>query len=155
MNQRQTGLIIVVLSIIMFITLVFLTIELKNAYAELHKICPLPEGICPFNKALPTPSIFAFIFVILTAAFGIYLIFEKKETSKAKIKELKISLKELNKDEKKILELVADEGAIFQATLAEKAVMSKVKVTRILDTLEGKGLIERKRRGMSNVVILK
>ena len=33
--------------------------------------------------------------------------------------------------------------------------MTKVKVTRILDKLEGRGLVERKRRGMTNVVMLK
>jgi uncharacterized membrane protein len=33
--------------------------------------------------------------------------------------------------------------------------MTKVKVSRILDSLETKNLLERRRRGMSNVVVLK
>ena len=33
--------------------------------------------------------------------------------------------------------------------------MSKVKITRILDKLEASGLVERKRRGMTNVVMAK
>ena len=33
--------------------------------------------------------------------------------------------------------------------------LNKVKITRILDKLEGMGILERKRRGMTNVVILK
>ena len=47
------------------------------------------------------------------------------------------------------------QGTIFQPDLADKTGFSKVKVTRILDRLEGKQLIERKRRGMTNVVVLK
>lgn len=151
MNQRQAGLIIIVLSILILVTTIFLTIELKNAYAELHKSCNLPEGICPFTKTLPTPSIFGFIIVALLALFGFYLIFSKKE----KGRKPKINMAGLKKEEKSILKEVANEGAIFQATLVEKTGLSKVKVTRILDILEGKGFIERKRRGMSNVIILK
>ena len=44
---------------------------------------------------------------------------------------------------------------MFQSSLVNETKLSKVKVTRILDRLEGKSLIERKRRGMSNVIILK
>ena len=44
---------------------------------------------------------------------------------------------------------------MFQADLVDKCGFGKVKVTRILDGLENKGLVERKRRGMSNIVILK
>ena len=31
----------------------------------------------------------------------------------------------------------------------------KVKITRVIDRLEGKNLIERRRRGMTNVVVFK
>jgi uncharacterized membrane protein len=44
---------------------------------------------------------------------------------------------------------------LFQAELIEKTDFNKVKVSRILDKLEGKGLIERRRRGMTNLVLLK
>jgi len=33
--------------------------------------------------------------------------------------------------------------------------LGKVKVSRILDKLEGKGLVETKTRGMTNVILLK
>ncbi len=59
-------------------------------------------------------------------------------------------------EEKKIYNILnGAEGAIFQAELVEKSGYSKVKVSRILDRLEGKGLVERKRRGMTNIVIAK
>jgi uncharacterized membrane protein len=61
-----------------------------------------------------------------------------------------------NEDERKIYKLIMDEnGVIFQAQLVEKSNFSKGKVTLILDRLEARGLLERKRHGMSNVVMLK
>ena len=40
------------------------------------------------------------------------------------------------------------------ADLIEKTGFGKAKMTRIIDRLEGKGFVERKRRGMTNVVVL-
>jgi len=73
----------------------------------------------------------------------------------------KIEAKEIKKEfdlapeEKTVFELVQATGTIFQSELVEKTQFSKVKITRILDRLEGKGLVERRRRGMTNVIILK
>ena len=62
----------------------------------------------------------------------------------------------LDKDEKKVIDLLLNEGnAVFQASLMEKLEIGKVKTTRLLDKLEAKQLIERKRRGMNNIVVLK
>jgi uncharacterized membrane protein len=44
---------------------------------------------------------------------------------------------------------------MFQSDIIEKTKLNKVKITRILDSLEAQNLIERKRRGMTNLVILK
>ena len=91
------------------------------------------------------------IAIIITA---LYLIFFAKEKNKEKQKE--INLDNFSEDEKILLkEIINAEGSIFQSELTEKTNMNKVKITRILDRLEGKGKIERKRRGMTNVVILK
>lgn len=107
-------------------------------------------------------------FVIL---IGIYLIFFSKEEKlvvrvkkiKEKIEPKKITkenykrvLDGLSSDEKAVFEKIIDaKGTIFQFDLANNTKFNKVKVTRILDKLEGRGLIDRKRRGMSNVVILR
>jgi uncharacterized membrane protein len=114
-------------------------------------------------------SIGVMVFVILV---GLYLIFFAKEeriteTKIVKVKE-QIKPKEITKenyqkvmselvdDEKLVLEKIIEaEGTIFQSDLVDKSGFTKVKVTRILDKLEGKAIIERKRRGMTNVVILK
>ncbi|MGV8171209.1 MAG: helix-turn-helix transcriptional regulator [Candidatus Woesearchaeota archaeon] len=76
-----------------------------------------------------------------------------KKFDKAHFKDV---LETLDKDARIVLEkVIANNGSIFQSQLVEDLGLSKVKTTRILDRLEGKGMIERKRRGMTNVVLLK
>jgi uncharacterized membrane protein len=64
--------------------------------------------------------------------------------------------KTLKKDEQKIYEEILDsDGIVLQSELVEKTELSKSTVSRCLDALEGRGMIERKRKGMSNLVLLK
>ena len=61
-----------------------------------------------------------------------------------------------NPDEKRIISLIIDEGGtIFQSQLVDRSGYSKSKVSLILDRLEAKKILERKRRGMSNAIVLK
>ena len=67
-----------------------------------------------------------------------------------------IAIDALDKTEKEVIKLLQNEGgAIFQASLMEKMNIGKVKTTRLLDKLEAKQLIERKRRGMNNMIVLR
>jgi len=62
----------------------------------------------------------------------------------------------LGDDERRIYEAVLDAGGFMgQSELVQKVSMSKTTVSRSLDILESRGLLERRRRGMSNVVVLK
>ena len=64
--------------------------------------------------------------------------------------------KTLKEDEQKIYEAIIESGGIIeQSELPEKTGISKASVSRALDLLESKGLIERRRRGMRNIVLLK
>jgi uncharacterized membrane protein len=66
------------------------------------------------------------------------------------------TLKGLIDDEYAIYKGICDgRGEILQKTLSEKTCLSGVKVTRVLNRLEQKGLIERKSHGMTNKVVLK
>jgi uncharacterized membrane protein len=88
---------------------------------------------------------------VVTSKFGGKI--EVKEINKEHYEDV---LNTLKPNEKQILEQVIEaKGTIFQSEIVEKTEFSRVKVTRVLDSLEGKGLIERKRRGMTNVVVLK
>lgn len=91
---------------------------------------------------------------------GIYLLlFSTKESPapKSEIKTTqKIEVTKLPEEERKIYELVKlNLGSLYQSDIIKHTGLSKVKVSRILDRLEGKGIIDRKRRGMTNIVILK
>lgn len=60
-----------------------------------------------------------------------------------------------NEDERSVVQILADEGGtIFQSQLVESSGFSKSKVSIILDRLEARGILERRRHGMSNVVVL-
>ena len=75
---------------------------------------------------------------------------------KQKPRKKKIDTSKLDKDEKRVIQLLQEEGnAVFQRDLMEKLEIGKVKTTRLLDKLESKQLIHRKRRGMNNIVVLK
>jgi GTP-sensing pleiotropic transcriptional regulator CodY len=59
-------------------------------------------------------------------------------------------------DERMIVQIIADEGGtLFQSQLVERSGFSKSKVSIVLDRLEARGLLERRRHGMSNAVVLK
>ena len=59
-----------------------------------------------------------------------------------------------NPDEKRIVSLIIEEGGtIFQSQLVDRSGYSKSKVSLILDRLEAKKILERKRRGMSNAIV--
>lgn len=62
----------------------------------------------------------------------------------------------LKEDEQKILQAVLDaDGLIPQSDLGGLTGVSRSGVTRALDILESRGFIERRRRGMSNIIVLK
>lgn len=65
-------------------------------------------------------------------------------------------VKTLKDDEQKIYMAVIDsDGIIEQSALPNKACISKSNVSRGLDLLESRGLVEKRRRGMGNTVLLK
>ena len=66
------------------------------------------------------------------------------------------NLEKLDPDEKVVYGLVIKSGgAMFQSDIVEKLGWSKVKVTRTLDGLEARRLLERRRRGLTNIIVLK
>jgi len=63
--------------------------------------------------------------------------------------------KTLKNDEQVLYKAIIEDGIINQSELVEKTGLPKSNVSRALYTLESRGLIERRRRGMGNVVMLK
>ena len=115
---------------------------------------------CPMSQSVNQQTYLSLGIVGILAVIGFVLIFTKPEEriviKKVKEKKKKLDLKGLDKDEKKVVQLLKDEnGTMFQATLKESLDVGKVKLTRLLDKLEAKQIIERKRRGMNNIVVLR
>jgi len=159
LDLKKVGVIIIAISIALFFIIFYMTQTIINLRLELHKSCPLPPEECPYKSSVPTESVVAFVFVIAIGIFGLFLTITAKQTEKIthqqKIK-LSETIKTLQDDEKNILKLINEsEGFILQGDLIEKTGYSKVKVSRILDRLEAKNLVERRRRGMSNIILLK
>lgn len=75
---------------------------------------------------------------------------------KQKIAEYERILPTLKQDEEKIFRAVLDsDGLIAQSELSKITGVSKPNVTRALDLLESRGYLERRRRGMGNIIMLK
>ena len=129
---------------------------------------------CPMWGTIDFQTNVSIAIMAIIVIVGLYLIFfGKEERIVTKIKTVKAAggqvetrkiskesyqkvMSEMPKDDRAVFEkLIDSQGTIFQSDLVEQLGYPKAKVTRILDRLEGKGLVERKRRGMTNVVILK
>ena len=129
--------------------------QIVNENCSHGPTCPMWESV-GFQTSINLAVIGAVVLV------GVYFIFFVKDEENKPITPKKIEkrdyskvLKELSDDERHVMtKLIDAQGSLFQSDLVSD-VHTKVKVTRILDRLEGKGLVERKRRGMTNVVLLK
>ncbi|HOC78426.1 MAG TPA: MarR family transcriptional regulator [Methanofastidiosum sp.] len=162
MRNRVVGFLIIFVALLMgFIIYAFnrAMTEIVNASCEHGSSCPM-WGTIDFQTNVSI-AIMSFVIII-----GLYLIFfgkEEKKITEEEIRNISIKkenyeevLKTLTDEEKTVFESIIDSnGTIFQSDLTDKTNFNKVKVTRILDKLEGRGLIERRRRGMTNVVIIK
>lgn len=154
---RYTGIALIALSILMFFVMLSSTQSIQKLNQYIHQDCTLPAEICPFKKDIPWESSVGFSIDAIIFILGVLLLMSKKlpEQSVKRVKKHPAAVKSLEPAEKKIYNIITDSDAIFQSELVEKAGMSKVKITRILDKLEARGLVERKRRGMTNVVVAK
>lgn len=158
MKNRTTGILIIGIAILIgFIVFSFnkaLT-NIVNSACSHGPSCPMWDAI-DFQTSVSTGIMF------FVGAIGVYLILFGKEgeivqdKSSLANRNYQEIMETLNSDERTVLERVIEaEGVIFQSDLVDKTQFTKAKVTRILDRLEGKNLIERRRHGMSNVVVLK
>ncbi len=161
MENRKVGWIIIGLSILFVLIILLFNSALKDIVAA---SCSLEHGAdsCPMYDTISKQTFLALGIVGLLIIVGLVLIFSKPEekiiikTKTIKEKSKKIDTSKLDKTEKEVVELLEKEnGGMFQADLKEKIGMGKVGMTRLLDKLEAKQIIERKRRGMNNLVVLK
>lgn len=157
LNTKHIGLVVILFSIAFTLVVLDFTRKVEGLNAVLHQNCSLPDAVCPFIGT-PYQATMGFAVATVLFAFGIALILiSRKDESEMTEKKEKLdeAIKALDEDEQKIYETVKSSGAIFQSELVEKSGFTKVRVTRILDRLEARNLVERKRRGMTNIVTVK
>lgn len=162
MKNKFVGLLMVGIAVVLGI-IIFI---FNNALTQIVDASCSHGTSCPMYGNITTQTYISMALVAIIILIGVILIFNKEEKQivtkivKQKVmqeeKKRKIDFSKLDGEEKKIVQTIQEsDGTIFQGELNEKSGFDKVKVTRILDRLEGKQIIQRMRRGMTNVVILK
>jgi uncharacterized membrane protein len=154
-NKHVGGLIIGIGFVVGTIVLIF-----NRTVKNLINATCLHGPECSMHSTLLIQTLMSLSIVAIIVIIGIVIIFtkpkEKIVIKKIKEKKKKLNLKGLDKDEKRVIDFLIKEGkAVFQSNLREELEIGKVKTTRLLDKLEAKQLIERKRRGMNNLIVLK
>ena len=162
-NHKTVGWMLIALSIILLFILAFVKINIDK---EEEFICEaisedpdLDMESCPAhdnpNSWLMLLA-FGISFLILSGGAYMVLLPIRKEFLKEETSFKKIDVSKLDDEEKKIYALIKNnKGSIYQSDIIKDTGFSKVKTTRILDRLESKGVAERKRRGMTNIIILR
>lgn len=159
MENKKVGLLVLGISFLIFMIILIFNQALKKIVSA---SCGMLNHLnCAMYDTITQQTYMALAIVGILLVFGIFLMVSKpaEKIVIRKIKENKIVKKldtsQLKPEEKKVLDFMRENKAMFQADLIEKTGFGKAKMTRIIDRLEGKGFVERKRRGLTNVVVLK
>jgi len=162
MKNRNVGYLIIGIAVVIGVIILIFNLGLKNIVQD---TCT-HGSTCTMYDTISMQTWLSLAIAGIILVIGLFLIFSKEEKEiVTKTKTVKVNIERKRKpidysklldEEKTIMKIIEEsDGTIFQSDLVEKSKFSKVKVSRILDKLEGRQLIERKRRGMTNVVVLK
>jgi len=160
MENKNVGYMVLGISVLIVI-IIFMFKSTLTSFVDASCTIAHGEEYCPMYDTITQQTYLALGITGLLVIIGLALIFSKPEkeiivkTIQKKKPEKKYDLSGLKPEERQVLALVQENKTIFQADLIEKLGFGKAKVSRILDRLEGKEFIERKRRGMTNIVALK
>jgi uncharacterized membrane protein len=155
-ENKKVGLIVVGIAILMAVIVLIFNFTLKDITSQ---SCSMGTE-CSMYNAITIQTAVSFSIVAIIFIIGTVIFFSKpKEKIIVKFKKekkKKLNFEGLEQNEKNAISIIQNEnGAMFQKDLMEKLNIGKVGITRLLDKLEAKQLIERKRRGMNNIVVLK
>ncbi len=178
-NLRMIGSVLIGLAIILIFILSFVKLDIDKEQAflcntvhsdpELSQSCPVHESNVSWLMTI------SFVLAAIVLISGVYLLFmpalhsrkdkESIEVSKENInKDIKserldfkeVDVSKLDEDEKIIYDLLKrNNGSMYQSDIIKETQYSKVKTTRLLDKLHSRGIVDRQRRGMTNIVVLK
>ena len=157
MKNKFVGYIIIGIGLV-----IGLIIYLFNRALTLIVADTCTHGIaCTMWSTIDFQTNVSLILMAIIILIGLYFIFFndgdgdvfEEENQLIELDSAKLILENLSGDEKIVYGFIVEAGLeVLQSELVGVSGFSKVKVTRILNKLEGKSLIERKRKGMSNLI---
>ena len=161
-NKTMVGVVAVLL--LLFAVSVFFYNRTLNELAA--GSCTEDAAACSHAKVVDTQNAVIAVLMAVIAIMAGWLGYNayfaspalppEQGTKAAPSKKKRISESELDEDEARVVSAVNSAGgSVFQSDIMKTTGFSKVKVSRLLDKLEQKGLLERKRRGMTNLVVAK
>lgn len=167
MRNMIVGIIIVAIAALM----AFIIYSFNQGMTQIVNTSCSHGTSCPMWGTIEFQTNMSIGITAFVALIGMYLVFFGEEerivtkilrihpqvgTKKPSMAGYRGAMAKLAADERKVLGRVIDAGGdVLQSELVVATGLNKVKVTRILDRLEGMGLVERRRRGMANAVVLK
>ncbi len=160
-RNRQLGYGLIVLSIVLVLTLSLVKSDVDKQEAYLCEVVSKEPSFrmedCPAhndNTSWLIIGAFGLSFIILGT--GVYLLFMQEKQAEQKTEPKYVDESKLDEEEKRVYALLkGGSGSVYQTDIIKDTGYSKVKVTRVLDRLESKGIVERRRRGMTNVIFLR
>jgi len=160
MENKNVGYILLGISILITL-IIFMFKTALTSFVD--SSCTLAHGgnYCPMYDTISQQTYLSLAIVGILLIVSLVLIISKPQeklvikTIEKKKQSKPIDTSNLTKEEKLVLNLIIKDKTIFQADIIDKTSFNKAKITRIIDRLEGKGLVERKRRGMTNIIVLK
>ena len=160
MKNKNVGFLIVGISILIGVIILLFNAGLKDV---VDATCD-HGTTCTMYDTISLQTNLSLVIAGLVLIIGLFLIFSKESeriiekvvVKRVKEKKKKLDLSGLDSVEKKVVGILEREnGAFFQKSLMEELDVGKVKMTRMMDKLEAKQIVERKRRGMNNIIVLK
>ncbi len=160
-SSRTIGKILIISSILLFIIFAVIKINVDSQGSLLCEVVQSDPDLtmddCPAHNDPSSWFImigFGLIFIMLF--IGVKMFFDGNKTSLKKESFQIMDLSTLSSEERKIYDLLrSNNGSMYQGDILKSTNFSKVKVTRILDRMENKTILERRRRGMANLIVLK
>lgn len=151
--DRRIGIIIIIVALIVGAMSAVVKLNNDKLISEIQNqtgSCYL-DGTCLHEQSNITFIVLAIIsgVMFVIGAIIIILSFDGKNEHKTTRK------LNLNSEQKKLYDLLSVDGSMLQGELVQRSGMTKVTVSRILDKMEMQGVVERRRHGMSNIVVLK
>ncbi len=160
MKNRNVGFLIVGIAVMIGVIILLFNSGMKNV---VDQTCD-HGTTCTMYDTISLQTNLSLAVAGLVLLIGLFLIFSKEServvekvvVKKVREKKKKINLSGLDSVEKNVVKILEREGgAFFQKSLMEELGVGKVKMTRMMDKLEAKQIVERKRRGMNNIIVLK